>query len=48
MGFYDFVERLRQWLMPKPEVEPAPDGQNHSTMARLAFLLTEDDPPSVG
>lgn len=38
--------RLRQWLKQKPEDSlPSDDGEDHSSLADLARLLKESEPP---
>jgi hypothetical protein len=43
----ELIERLRQWLNPKPEGDtPADENEDHSSLADLARLLTECEPPA--
>lgn len=43
----ELFERVRQWLKPKPEDDtPAGENEDHSSLAELARLLQESEPPA--
>jgi len=46
MNLSEFYERVREWLKPTPDIEmPKLDAEDRTSMAKLARLLDEDEPP---